>query len=159
MRRVLVLGLFVALTACEPEPTSPSASPDARLEASAGGVVDFCLTLLHNNDGESKLVPSASLPDFGGIARFATLVDSMRGPRSSRMGWSSPAPGSRSPPSTSWRMAGISTHTAARRSRSAGVTYQLALENFLRNGLGGQVTAAAYPDTPSPALARITRLP
>jgi 2',3'-cyclic-nucleotide 2'-phosphodiesterase (5'-nucleotidase family) len=40
-----------------------------------------------------------------------------------------------------------------------GVTYQLALENYLRTGLNGVVTAAAYPATPPAPPARITRLP
>lgn len=40
-----------------------------------GGKGTFSLTLLHNNDGESKLISaSPSQPDFGGIARFATVV-------------------------------------------------------------------------------------
>lgn len=40
-----------------------------------GGKGAFTLTLLHNNDGESKLISSSpSQPDFGGIARFATVV-------------------------------------------------------------------------------------
>lgn len=39
----------------------------------------FTLTLLHNNDGESKLISaSPSQPDFGGIARFATVVNNAR---------------------------------------------------------------------------------
>jgi 5'-nucleotidase len=36
------------------------------------------LTLLHNNDGESQLISAPGQPDFGGIARFATLVDQLR---------------------------------------------------------------------------------
>ncbi|NNF10088.1 MAG: bifunctional metallophosphatase/5'-nucleotidase, partial [Acidimicrobiia bacterium] len=40
---------------------------------------DFTLTLLHNNDGESQLVNAGSgLEDFGGVARFKTLVDGLR---------------------------------------------------------------------------------
>jgi 5'-nucleotidase len=36
---------------------------------------DFTLTILHNNDGESQLIDAGSgLADFGGAARFATLV-------------------------------------------------------------------------------------
>ena len=35
--------------------------------------------ILHHNDGESQLVQaSADLPDFGGVARFATLVHDLR---------------------------------------------------------------------------------
>ncbi len=45
--------------------------------ASAEG--EFTLTLLHNNDGESKLISAnPSQPDFGGIARFATVVREAR---------------------------------------------------------------------------------
>jgi 2',3'-cyclic-nucleotide 2'-phosphodiesterase (5'-nucleotidase family) len=39
---------------------------------------DFTLTVLHNNDGESKLVNAPGNPDFGGVARFETLVDQLR---------------------------------------------------------------------------------
>ena len=39
----------------------------------------FTLTVLHNNDGESQLIDAGSgLEDFGGVARFATLVDELR---------------------------------------------------------------------------------
>jgi 5'-nucleotidase len=50
----------------EPEPPDPA-------------VVDFWLTLLHNNDGESQLIDAGTgREDFGGLARFATLVDQLR---------------------------------------------------------------------------------
>ncbi|MHC4833989.1 MAG: metallophosphoesterase family protein, partial [Planctomycetota bacterium] len=46
--------------------------------AFAGGD-SFTLTLLHNNDGESKLIStSTSQPDFGSVARFATVVANAR---------------------------------------------------------------------------------
>jgi 2',3'-cyclic-nucleotide 2'-phosphodiesterase (5'-nucleotidase family) len=38
----------------------------------------FTLTILHNNDGESKLVNAPGQPLYGGIARFATVVDNLR---------------------------------------------------------------------------------
>ena len=39
----------------------------------------FSLTVLHNNDGESQLINAGSgIEDFGGVARFATLVDELR---------------------------------------------------------------------------------
>ncbi|MGD9251839.1 MAG: 5'-nucleotidase C-terminal domain-containing protein [Desulfobacterales bacterium] len=39
----------------------------------------FQLTVLHNNDGESQLINAGSgVEDFGGIARFATLVRNLR---------------------------------------------------------------------------------
>jgi 2',3'-cyclic-nucleotide 2'-phosphodiesterase (5'-nucleotidase family) len=79
MRRILLLGLVAALTACESEPTSSGSDAASHVKSSADDKVDFCLTLLHNNDGESKLLPLSNLPDFGGIARFAALVDQLRG--------------------------------------------------------------------------------
>ena len=39
---------------------------------------DFVLTIIHNNDGESQLINAAGQPDFGGVARFKTLVDDLR---------------------------------------------------------------------------------
>jgi 5'-nucleotidase len=41
---------------------------------------DFKLTILHNNDGESNLIDAGdgALADFGGIARFKTLADSLK---------------------------------------------------------------------------------
>lgn len=38
----------------------------------------YTLTILHNNDGESALLNAPGQPDFGGIARFVTLVDELR---------------------------------------------------------------------------------
>ena len=38
----------------------------------------FTLTILHNNDGESRLTGAPGQPDFGCLARFATLVDDLR---------------------------------------------------------------------------------
>ncbi len=39
----------------------------------------FRLTILHNNDGESQLIDSGKkLRDFGGVARFATLVHQLK---------------------------------------------------------------------------------
>jgi 5'-nucleotidase len=42
--------------------------------------VQFWLTVLHNNDGESRLINAGegALADFGGIARFKTLVDRLK---------------------------------------------------------------------------------
>ena len=60
---VLLLVLALTLTA--------AAAPQPK--------VDFVLTLLHNNDGESQLINAGSgLEDFGGVARFATVVDNLR---------------------------------------------------------------------------------
>jgi 2',3'-cyclic-nucleotide 2'-phosphodiesterase (5'-nucleotidase family) len=38
----------------------------------------FTLTILHNNDGESRLTGAPGQPLYGGIARFATVVDNLR---------------------------------------------------------------------------------
>ncbi len=39
----------------------------------------FTLTLLHNNDGESRLINAGpGREDFGGVARFATVIQSLR---------------------------------------------------------------------------------
>jgi 5'-nucleotidase len=76
MRRFSVLAFLILpwLVTCgdddtgpmEPEPPDPA-------------VVDFWLTLLHNNDGESQLIDAGTgREDFGGLARFATLVDQLR---------------------------------------------------------------------------------
>ena len=76
MKRLAVLAFLFpfVLAACgdddtgpmEPEPPDPA-------------VVDFWLTLLHNNDGESQLIDAGTgREDFGGLARFATLVDELR---------------------------------------------------------------------------------
>jgi 2',3'-cyclic-nucleotide 2'-phosphodiesterase (5'-nucleotidase family) len=46
--------------------------------ASQSPRVHVVLTLLHNNDGESKLISLADREDFGGVARFKTLVDELR---------------------------------------------------------------------------------
>lgn len=75
---VLLLALVVMLTAA------------AEPAAAQGG--NFMLTLLHNNDAESQLVNAGSgLEDFGGAARFATLVDALK--RSATTG--PPPPGHR----------------------------------------------------------------
>ena len=40
---------------------------------------DYQLTVLHNNDGESQLINAGTgIEDFGGVARFATVVDQLR---------------------------------------------------------------------------------
>ncbi|MCW5756826.1 MAG: 5'-nucleotidase C-terminal domain-containing protein [Phycisphaeraceae bacterium] len=48
--------------------------------ATASAQSEFYLHLLHHNDGESQLISAGSgtLADFGGIARFATVVENLR---------------------------------------------------------------------------------
>jgi len=63
---LIVVTAFVAVV------TGPSAN--------ATGDVDLWLTILHNNDGESQLIDAGGgLEDFGGAARFKTLVDKLKG--------------------------------------------------------------------------------
>lgn len=54
----------------------------AALAAVAGSALAaapaFRLTILHHSDGESQLLNSAQQPNFGGVARFKTLVDQLK---------------------------------------------------------------------------------
>src|ERR687896_2203041 len=79
MRALLLCGtLALALAGCAEEVTTPAAGPE-EANALGRGKVTYWLTLLHNNDGESELLESSQgLADFGGIARYATLVDRLR---------------------------------------------------------------------------------
>jgi 5'-nucleotidase len=67
---VLLMGGAVAL--------APVAEGTSRPEPRAPRVA-FWLTIAHNNDGESQLIDAGTgLEDFGGIARFATVVKNLR---------------------------------------------------------------------------------
>lgn len=68
--RILVLFVIVSLTL--------SFLPAGMAQASQPHVA-FWLTILHNNDGESDLIDLGSgLADFGGAARFKTLVNRLK---------------------------------------------------------------------------------
>ncbi|MBW7882927.1 MAG: 5'-nucleotidase C-terminal domain-containing protein [Caldilineaceae bacterium] len=68
--RVFTLGLVV-LFVLSLLPSGSSAAPPPK--------VDFWLTILHNNDGESDLINLGSgLEDFGGAARFKSVVDRLK---------------------------------------------------------------------------------
>lgn len=56
-------------------PAAATGSPATPAPASD---VAFELTLLHNNDGESQLVNAPGQPDFGGVARFKSVVDKLK---------------------------------------------------------------------------------
>jgi 5'-nucleotidase len=56
-------------TATATPTATPSATPTPR---------EFRLTLLHNNDGESKYVVGDSIANYGGITRFKTVLDRAR---------------------------------------------------------------------------------
>jgi 5'-nucleotidase len=72
-------ALAVAAAACSdrPEPLAPETAEGRRGNPDAPGLSKpaFQLTLLHNNDGESELLPDG---DFGGVARFTTLVGDLK---------------------------------------------------------------------------------
>jgi 5'-nucleotidase/UDP-sugar diphosphatase len=55
---------------------APGASADGRDDDDDRR--NFRLTLLHNNDGESKLATGSSVAGYGGAARFATVVERLR---------------------------------------------------------------------------------
>jgi 5'-nucleotidase/UDP-sugar diphosphatase len=57
------------VTVPAPVVTSPAPRPVSR---------SFRLTLLHNNDGESKYVVGDSIANYGGITRFKTVLERLR---------------------------------------------------------------------------------
>lgn len=66
--------LFISTVAVLAFSAAASAAPGKGAEP-----VDFWLTVLHNNDGESQLIDAGpGLEDFGGAARFKTLVDQLK---------------------------------------------------------------------------------
>jgi len=65
-------NVFATVESADDSDTSNNLAHDDRLLRRIGGNV---VTLLHNNDGESQLLESSSAgSDFGGVARFGTLV-------------------------------------------------------------------------------------
>ncbi|MGH2750141.1 MAG: bifunctional metallophosphatase/5'-nucleotidase [Actinomycetota bacterium] len=67
---VLMAGLMLGAVAPE---------ADAKKQKQSAAEVDYWLTVLHNNDGESRLIDAGGdLTDFGGVARFAKLVEELR---------------------------------------------------------------------------------
>ena len=78
IRRSLVVALAVACAAALTAAPTAVGARGAAPNAAAPATQKFELTLLHNNDGESQLVNAPGQPDFGGIARFKTLVDQLR---------------------------------------------------------------------------------
>jgi 5'-nucleotidase/UDP-sugar diphosphatase len=78
----LVLFALIATPALARPDEGPSAAIAVKTQAMAGPeakAVDLWLTVLHNNDGESKLINlGGTLTDFGGAARFKTLSDMLK---------------------------------------------------------------------------------
>ena len=61
-----------------------SRRPRRSRRARAGAERAFRLTLLHNNDGESKYVVGDSIANYGGITRFKTVLDRLRAEAATR---------------------------------------------------------------------------
>jgi len=61
-------------------PAAPGAAPTpAPAPAPTPAKPGFRLTLLHNNDGESKYKVADSVKDYGGVAHFKTVLERLRG--------------------------------------------------------------------------------
>ncbi len=73
-----VPGFNLIATVSSPADSNPDnnvAVSDRALRLIGG----YTLTLLHSNDGESQLINAGqSAPEFGGLARFATLVENLK---------------------------------------------------------------------------------
>jgi 2',3'-cyclic-nucleotide 2'-phosphodiesterase (5'-nucleotidase family) len=83
-RRLLAAAGALALAAAVAVPAD-AAPPEGRGKPEPRP--HYQLTILHNNDGESKLLNAPGQPDFGGVARFATLVDQLRAEALVRTPW------------------------------------------------------------------------
>jgi 5'-nucleotidase len=80
-RTFRILAFLLALALVMPLVFSGTALADVEkpFEKPNKPHVSIWLTILHNNDGESQLINRGSgLEDFGGVARFKTLVDELR---------------------------------------------------------------------------------
>ena len=76
-RRLAALTASIAVAGLAAA-SSAGAAPPPHSQANLGKKPDFRLTLLHNNDGESKLGTGDSVAGYGGAARFETVVERLR---------------------------------------------------------------------------------
>jgi 2',3'-cyclic-nucleotide 2'-phosphodiesterase (5'-nucleotidase family) len=69
LRNLMIVLVIIGLMGLSPQ--AVTAAPSS---------VHFTLTVLHNNDGESRLINAGAgdLADFGGVARFKTVVDNLK---------------------------------------------------------------------------------
>ena len=75
-RRILSVFVAAALVAGL---MLTAAAPEADAKKDTSNRVSYWLTVLHNNDGESRLIDAGgTLTEFGGVARFATKVEELR---------------------------------------------------------------------------------
>ena len=76
-RRLAALTASIAAAGMAAASPAVAAQPP-QSQANLGKKPDFRLTLLHNNDGESKLATGSSVAGYGGAARFETVVERLR---------------------------------------------------------------------------------
>jgi 2',3'-cyclic-nucleotide 2'-phosphodiesterase (5'-nucleotidase family) len=76
--RNVIAGVVAAAVMVAPVAVAGSAAANGKPGQKPAAKPDYTLTILHNNDGESRLTGAPGQPDFGGVARFATLVDDLR---------------------------------------------------------------------------------
>lgn len=71
---------FAAASTALAQPTESYSAEVVAPAAERGAAIAFNLTVLHNNDGESQIINAGAgaLADFGGVARFKTLVDNLK---------------------------------------------------------------------------------
>lgn len=76
--RTVVVGFVAAAVMAAPVAVAGSAAAHGKPGGKPASTPAYTLTILHNNDGESRLTGAPGNPDFGGVARFATLVGQLR---------------------------------------------------------------------------------
>ncbi|GAA1077520.1 bifunctional metallophosphatase/5'-nucleotidase [Nocardiopsis metallicus] len=77
MSRLVRASGALILTSALVVPFAPTASASAPMDTPDGGAA-FTLTVLHGNDPESALLHASADPEFGGAARYATLINQLR---------------------------------------------------------------------------------
>lgn len=73
-----VPGPSVLVPVPVPGPTVTVPGPTVEVPAKPVEPTSFRLTLLHNNDGESKYSTGDSIANYGGVDRFATVLNRLR---------------------------------------------------------------------------------
>ena len=87
-------GTRTAFTILRPAPkviTNTVTVPAPVVASAKPAPSTFRLTLLHNNDGESKYVVGDSIANYGGITRFKTVLDRLRAEADSYTNFAEPA--------------------------------------------------------------------
>ncbi len=88
--RLTVLVLLIGMVMTMFGAGAASAEPGRTSDTKARNQVEFWLTILHNNDGESQLIDLGPefLEDFGGAARFKSVVDDLKSDAVTGKPWS-----------------------------------------------------------------------